>query len=576
MGFLTLTTILFLASLSTTLPLAAAFIQPIRIGLPIAGRQKLAPIRTTQLPVALDALSYKNLEEDDVVEEELQQHGRLYNLTSRVLSLPLRVLSLRNKTEEPAVPLVRDVHELRRQVLQNKIPLKDCNVNVTVHPINATTVTTDQLRSHSVMRLIAQRMRTNSTPGNRAPGDEAHLSLAIEGGGMRGAVSAGMAAAIASLGLSDVFDSIYGSSAGCIVGAYMISRQMCVDVYTDVLPAAGPMFASKGRVIGNVGVGYVSDLMSRLREMGGTFAAANATVPLNTVAENITKATTGPTGRISSIMSRVPLLNKAPSVLSSLGPYFTLSPGMNLTFVIDGIMSSSSGLRPFDIDTFRINDAMQPLRAVSSTVRGGKLETIAFGSEEGDFWDLWIEGYKEEMPKENRIKRAAKAVKIMMRSLVKMLFNAVRKLRNGVRRLLKREKPEKELPTPGSKAMTSFRRPRATTSDKKRAVTLRRATSCPDNSGKKGFFACLESSMLVPGAAGPPVKLLRSKHRKDVKEYGLENMTSSCFDAFCCEYHCGGGCARASFCPSAHSLCSHPLHQCTLHPQMNQSPIARR
>lgn len=84
---------------------------------------------------------------------------------------------------------------------------------------------------------------------------------------------------------------------------------------------------------------------------------------------------------------------------------------------------------------------------------------------------------------------------------------------------------------PGTKAMSSFRRPRAIR-NKKRMVQLRHATSCPDNSGKKGFFACLESSMLVPGAAGPPVKLLRSKHRADVAKYGIANMTSSCFDAF--------------------------------------------
>jgi patatin-like phospholipase/acyl hydrolase len=42
------------------------------------------------------------------------------------------------------------------------------------------------------------------------------------GGGMRGAVSAGMAAAIAGLGLTDAFDVIYGSSAGSVIGAYMV------------------------------------------------------------------------------------------------------------------------------------------------------------------------------------------------------------------------------------------------------------------------------------------------------------------------------------------------------------------
>jgi hypothetical protein len=274
-----------------------------------------------------------------------------------------------------------------------------------------------------------------------------------------------------------------------------------------------------------------------------TLTAGNATVPVMTVDDNVTKATAAPSGRISSIMSRVPVLKNAPSVLSGLRPYLTLSPGMNLTFVIEGIMSSTSGLRPFDIDTFRINDAKQPLRAVSSTVRGGKMETVAFGSEEGDFWDVWIEGYEEDMPKGSRIMGSAKAVKRMMRSLVKMLTNVVRRFLgqmidtwsgedNNIPPKL--DKPQKEAPKPTSR------------SNKKRTVQLRQATSCPDNSGKKGLFACLESSMLVPGAAGPPVKLLRSKHRKDVKEYGVANMTSSCFDAFCCEYLCSCCCAKVS------------------------------
>jgi len=518
----------------------------------------------TGTPASL--LLYKNLDNDlgvvpvvDAQDEVTAPRttttttGRFRNITGRIRDLPRRMLSSRNKTDEPVVT-VRDVHELRREVLQNRIPLKDVGFNLTVHPVNATTVTTDQLLEHSVMRLIAERMRTNSTPGNRAPDDTAHLSLAIEGGGMRGAVSAGMAAAIASLGLSDAFDSIYGSSAGCIVGAYMISRQMCVDVYTELLPAAGPKFASKGRVIGNVGVGYVRDLVSTLRERGTVRAeSSNATVAVSNSDDDVEKLSRS--GRLSSILGEVPVLKKAKKKLSSLKPYLTLQPGMNLTFVIEGIMSSSSGLRPFDIDTFRKNDMKQPLRAISSTWRAGKMETVAFGSEEGDFWDLWVEGYEEEKPREGRIKRATEAVKRITLSAANRVAKVGRKSRNVVRRVVgeiittrypdfgedltnevtestsRVSDSQRPKAIPGTKAMSSFRRPRAIR-NKKRMVQLRQATSCPDNSGKKGFFACLESSMLVPGAAGPPVKLLRSKHRADVARYGLANMTSSCFDAF--------------------------------------------
>lgn len=91
----------------------------------------------------------------------------------------------------------------------------------------------DLLSNHPVLSLVQERVKTNSTPGNRLPTDDAHLALVIEGGGMRGAVSAGMAAALSTLDLLDTFDSVHGSSAGAIIGAYVVSRQLCTDVYTE-------------------------------------------------------------------------------------------------------------------------------------------------------------------------------------------------------------------------------------------------------------------------------------------------------------------------------------------------------
>lgn len=43
---------------------------------------------------------------------------------------------------------------------------------------------------------------------------------------MRGCVSAGMIAAVVTLGLMDTFDAVYGSSAGSLVGAYAIAGQV--------------------------------------------------------------------------------------------------------------------------------------------------------------------------------------------------------------------------------------------------------------------------------------------------------------------------------------------------------------
>jgi predicted patatin/cPLA2 family phospholipase len=74
---------------------------------------------------------------------------------------------------------------------------------------------------HAVLRTIGERHAAGSRPGERDDG--AYVALAIEGGGMRGAVSAGMAIALHDLGLLDAFDSVYGASAGALNGVWLLS-----------------------------------------------------------------------------------------------------------------------------------------------------------------------------------------------------------------------------------------------------------------------------------------------------------------------------------------------------------------
>ena len=76
---------------------------------------------------------------------------------------------------------------------------------------------------HPVLDLISSRVAAASQPGARTDG--ARLALAIEGGGMRGVVSAGMLTALEQLGCLDAFDDCYGSSAGAISGAYFVAGQ---------------------------------------------------------------------------------------------------------------------------------------------------------------------------------------------------------------------------------------------------------------------------------------------------------------------------------------------------------------
>lgn len=79
------------------------------------------------------------------------------------------------------------------------------------------------VESHPVLDVIHERLQSASRPGERKDG--ARVALAIEGGGMRGVVSAGMVAALEDLGTLDAFDDIYGASAGAFNGAYLISRR---------------------------------------------------------------------------------------------------------------------------------------------------------------------------------------------------------------------------------------------------------------------------------------------------------------------------------------------------------------
>jgi predicted patatin/cPLA2 family phospholipase len=107
-----------------------------------------------------------------------------------------------------------------------------------------------------------ERRRKNSplTPIGESRPDGERIALVVEGGGMRGCVSAGMVTAIHYLGLEDTFDVIYGSSAGTIIGAYFNTRQLPwfgPEVYYDSLTTAGSEFIDKKRLLRSLGLGLL-------------------------------------------------------------------------------------------------------------------------------------------------------------------------------------------------------------------------------------------------------------------------------------------------------------------------------
>src|SRR5437899_6385165 len=60
---------------------------------------------------------------------------------------------------------------------------------------------------------------------NRAVMDDRKLGLIVEGGAMRGVISCAALLGLEELGMTQVFDEVYGASAGALNAAYFLARQ---------------------------------------------------------------------------------------------------------------------------------------------------------------------------------------------------------------------------------------------------------------------------------------------------------------------------------------------------------------
>jgi hypothetical protein len=113
---------------------------------------------------------------------------------------------------------------------------------------------------HEVLRVLAARARAGSQPGCRDDGFR--VALAIEGGGMRGTLSAGMALALDELGLVPAFDAVYGASAGAITAAWLLSRPEGLRGWTE--PAYARAFIRRSGLMRGRPVADVRALIEEL------------------------------------------------------------------------------------------------------------------------------------------------------------------------------------------------------------------------------------------------------------------------------------------------------------------------
>ena len=95
--------------------------------------------------------------------------------------------------------------------------------------------------------MLLERLGAGSQPGARRDGHR--VALVLEGGGMRGVVSAGTTAALERFGLTPCFDLVVGSSAGAINGAALIAGVAREGTATYCGPLASRSFVNPARVL---------------------------------------------------------------------------------------------------------------------------------------------------------------------------------------------------------------------------------------------------------------------------------------------------------------------------------------
>lgn len=87
----------------------------------------------------------------------------------------------------------------------------------------------------STIEVMLDRLQNRSAPGSRT--DPWRVALAVEGGGMRGVISAGMLLALEQLGLRSTIDLVVGTSAGALASAFFVDGRTVegsVLFYTDL------------------------------------------------------------------------------------------------------------------------------------------------------------------------------------------------------------------------------------------------------------------------------------------------------------------------------------------------------
>jgi predicted patatin/cPLA2 family phospholipase len=138
----------------------------------------------------------------------------------------------------------------------------------------------------SAIDLIRARGRRGGGP----PFDDgASVALVVEGGAMRGVISAGMVSALEVLRLTGCFDAVYGSSAGAINAAYFLAGQARLGTTIYFEDINNRQFIDIGRALRGqpiVDLGFLLDDVARRRKRLDVERAINGP-PLTVIATDV-------------------------------------------------------------------------------------------------------------------------------------------------------------------------------------------------------------------------------------------------------------------------------------------------
>src|ERR687897_1685518 len=147
--------------------------------------------------------------------------------------------------------------------------------------------------THPVAAVLRERRLAGSRPGARE--DPHRVALVLEGGGMRGVVSAGMTAALERLGLTPCFDLVVGASAGAINGAALIAGVAREGAAAYDGPLASRSFVNPARALRGrpvIDVNYVLEYASAGLDAGRHERVLRSPIDLHCVAVSVEAAET--------------------------------------------------------------------------------------------------------------------------------------------------------------------------------------------------------------------------------------------------------------------------------------------